>query len=242
MEIFEYVLLLVLWEKVLTALQKASKKLQSIKTDRSVSKALLEMALSDLVTFLSSRDYILESAESLAKEWNIPWNFKESRKRGTKNFDEISSDESLEDPEKRFRVNVFYNVLGGAINQLKSRFERQSFVTDVFSFIFPRNLIELEDKELAPRVSKFLATYGSDIHEDPDVACDLESEIRQSNGHFFNDIRDMNGVEDILKKPYRTNLKTQFQDLGWRTKTDHIARRPGRTSQSHLGYVKQTYF
>ena len=38
-------------------------------------------------------------------------------------------------------------------------------MTDVFSFNFPRNLSKLEDKELASRVSKFLATYGSDIHE-----------------------------------------------------------------------------
>ena len=207
METFQFVLLLVLWEKVLTALQKASKELQSIKTDLSVSKALLEMALSDLVTFRSSWDYVLESAKSLAKECNIPCNFKGSRKRKTKkHFDETSSDERLEDPEKRFRVNIFYNVLGVAINQLKSRFEGQSFVTDVFSFIFPRNLIKLEDKELASRVSKFLATHGSDIHEDPDVACDLESEIRQFKGHFFNDICDMNGVENILKKLYLTNL------------------------------------
>ena len=172
------------------------------------------MALSDLVTFRSLWDYILDSAKSIAKEWNIPCNFKESRKRKTKkHFDEISSDERLEGPEKRFRVNVFYNLLGVAINQLKSRFEGQSFVTDVFSFIFPRNLIKLEDKELASRVSKFLATYGSDIHEDPDIAGDLESEIRQFKGHFFNDIRDMNGVEDILKKHYLTNLTPSFPAL-----------------------------
>ena len=86
-------------------------------------------------------------------------------------------------------------------------------MTDVFSFIFPRNLIKLEDKELASRVSTFLATYGSDIHEDLDVACDLESEIRQFKGHFFNDIRDMNGVENILKKLYRTNLMPSFPAL-----------------------------
>ena len=134
---FEFVLLLVLWEKVFAALQKASKELQSIKTDLIVLKALLEMALSDLVTFRSLWNYILESAKSFAKEWNIPCNFKESRKRKTKkHFDEISSDERLEDPEKRFRVNILYDVLGVAINQLKSRFEGQSFVTDVFSFIF----------------------------------------------------------------------------------------------------------
>ena len=61
-------------------------------------------------------------------------------------------------------------------------------------------MIKLEDKELVSRVSKFLAAYGSDIHEDTDVACDMESEIRQFKCHFFDDIRDMNGVEDILKK------------------------------------------
>ena len=92
------------------------------------------MALPELITFRSSWDYILESAKSLAKEWNTPCNIKESHKRKIKkHFDEISSDERLEDPEKRFRVNLFYNVLGVAINQLKSGFEGQSLVTDVFS-------------------------------------------------------------------------------------------------------------
>ena len=71
METFECVLLSVLWEKGLTALQKASKELQSVKTHLRVSKALLEMTLPDLVTFRSTWDYILESAKSFVKEWSI---------------------------------------------------------------------------------------------------------------------------------------------------------------------------
>ena len=70
METFEFVLLSVLWEKGLTALQKASKELQSVKTHLSVSKALLEMALSDLVTFRSTWDYIW-NRRNLLSEWSI---------------------------------------------------------------------------------------------------------------------------------------------------------------------------
>jgi len=37
-------------------------------------------------------------------------------------FDELSSDQRLEDPEKAFKVHTFYPILDTAVGQLTSRF------------------------------------------------------------------------------------------------------------------------
>ena len=107
--------------------------------------------------------------------------FKNVRTRPVKkHFDEISSDERLQD-----------KIVDVALGQLDQRFVGQSLVNQMFAFIQPWNSIKYSNKQLSAHVDKFLKVYGRGICEDPDMRTDVESEIRQFTRYFKEDIAEM---------------------------------------------------
>ena len=133
MESFEFVLLLLVWERVLTSLNTVSKQLQSVKTDLSASVALLAMARTELQTLRDSWDSIVKSAKELAVTWNVQTSFKDVRVRKVKSFfDELCTDSRLQDPEEKVRVTIFNVIWDVALNQLDARFTGQSMVSNMF--------------------------------------------------------------------------------------------------------------
>ena len=75
------------------------------------------------------------------EEWKITTKFTVARKRYTKNFfDELNSDERLQDPELSLKTHIFLAVVDTALAQLKSRFEGQRLVSATFSFLYPKCL------------------------------------------------------------------------------------------------------
>ena len=210
MESFEFVLLLVVWERVLTSLNMASKQLQNVKTDLGASVTLLSMARSELQKLRDSWDSIVITAKELAVTWNVKTSFKDVRVRKVKSFfDELSTDSRLKNPEDRIRITVFNIILDVALKQLDGRFAGQSMVSSVFNFIQPSRLAKSSSEQLSSGVRKFLKLYSGDISED----VDLESELRQFTTYFKNDIREMATVTEILQKLQTTNLIPSFPGL-----------------------------
>ena len=164
------------------------------------------MARTELKRVRNSWSSILESAKTLASAWNVNTSFKQVRTRHVKTyFDELCSDERLQNPEEKIRVTIFNVVLDVALSQLDQRFT----VTRMFSFIQPTNLVSYSNEKLLRKVGNFMKVYGTDMSED----CDLENEIRQFSSHFKDDILKMKSVTEILQKLQNMNLIPSFPGL-----------------------------
>jgi hypothetical protein len=123
----------------------------------------------------------------VASNWKISPIFSVSRKRRTKKlFDELSSDERLQDPETVFWVQVFYPAIDTAIFQLQSRFEEQHLVSKMFNFLFLKYLLQLSDEDLGEAAHKVHDAYSSDINSD------IVSEVRSFMRQFKEEIEGSN--------------------------------------------------
>ena len=64
------------------------------------------------------------------------------------------------------KVDVFYNIVDVAINQLELRFEGQRHVADLFKFLFPDTMLKLSDAELETEAQSLQMAYSADLGED----------------------------------------------------------------------------
>lgn len=135
---FNFVVCIIIWERILTSLHRVSQKLQATNTDLSASVRLLSAAHGELQYLRDSWDSVLLSANAMSSFWRIKAEFTDKRQRRTKKFhDELSSDCRLTDPMLAFKVDVFYRLVDVAINQLELRFAGQRQVAQLFKFLFP---------------------------------------------------------------------------------------------------------
>ncbi len=96
-------------------------------------------------------------------------------------FDEFVSDTRPQDPEERFTVEMFYQVIDTATTQLEERFKSQNFVANAFKFVLPGSLASLDITEMRKSVNIFVNEYKGDVCKDcvevVDYTADLMGEI-----------------------------------------------------------------
>ena len=123
----EFVIFIVMWERVLRAINNASRELQSQKIDLSVAFRLLNCALSELVILRRSWNSVILTVTALAQSWSSSVTFENKQNSKTKRFfDELSTDQRLTDPEEAFKVKNFN--------------PEESIVSDFFLIIFIHSL------------------------------------------------------------------------------------------------------
>ena len=209
---FEFILMIIIWERILTSINLASKELQKVNLDLSVSVKLLSMALEELKYLRESWNEVLGEAHTIAQRWGIPACFKSRRIRKTKRFfDELVTDSRLADAEMAFKVNNFYKVLDIAISQLRQRFEGQRSVTEVFGFLMPRNLTKASYTNLETSVKRYVNNYPSDItsYAQSDLLVRTRSFVR-----FFREkLTEKSSIADILKILHNEDLLSSFAEL-----------------------------
>ena len=208
MEKFEFIVFIVIWERLLLAINSSSGALQKIDTDLSASTRLLSMASNELSYLHNSWESIIMTAKALASVWKIAPHFTVARKRRTKKFfDELSSDQRLQDPEMAFKVHVFYNIVDTAASQLQSRFVGQRLVTELFSFLFPSSLLQLSDADLELAAAKLQQKYFEDIGPN------FVSELRSFRCSFCVELQTMKTVLDILKLLVDSHIMSSVPEL-----------------------------
>ena len=214
MDNYDFVVCIVVWERILTSLYRASQKLQASNTDLSVSVRLLSAAHGDLKHLRESWDDVLLTANALSSAWGIQSEFKKKRQRCAKRFhDELSMDCRLADATQAFKVNVFYKILDVAIGQLEWRFEGQQLVAGLFSFIFPKTMLKLTDAELESNAESLRKAFP------PDIGDDLISEVRSfRRGSFRREFRDeltsCESVKDVLTLLLSSSMLSSLPELG----------------------------
>ena len=114
---------------MLLTINSASRALQSVEIDLSAATILLSMAFDELAFICDSWETIITTAKTISVNWKNEPQFHVLRKRRTKKFfDELNSDERLQDPELAFKSHVFFAIIDTAMAQRKSRFEGQRLV------------------------------------------------------------------------------------------------------------------
>ena len=98
------------------------------------------------------------TASALAGSWCSSLEFTQKRNRKVKRFfDELSRDDFLSDPERCFKINVFYKAVDTALMHLQMRFNGQSLVTNLFKFLYPKSLAKYELSELVIAANDVIA-------------------------------------------------------------------------------------
>ena len=167
-------------------------------------------------------DAILKESTILALKVGISVSFAEKRKRKVKKFfDEIAQDEPIEDPETKFRVDIFNRIIDTVTNRLQERFEGQQFVAKTFSFLQPKNLIKASDNEVKIAAQHFMSIYKTDfIADDNDNAHAHEDDLCEEILSFKNVIfkeeltnNEFQSVVDVLKYIHEYELASSYPNF-----------------------------
>lgn len=206
MNTFEFVIMLLIWEKVLTAIQIASADLQSMKMDLSKATNELERALSKIRSMRDKWDTIKMEAVKFALKVGVPVSFASKRVgRVPRFFDEFASDTRPQEPEERFTVEMFYRVIDTATMQLEERFRGMKFTADTFNFILPNNLASLDITDVFESAEAYVNKYKGDICTDgvevADYTTDLVDEIESFRWCYSDELRRMSksNVPEMLQ-------------------------------------------
>jgi hypothetical protein len=172
---FEFLLAIIIWYEILSAINLVSKQLQA--KDMVIDIAIERVQ--GLISFFTKYREIgfsqtLEAAREVAFEMDIDPEFcsrtklKVKRKR---QFDEAPDDDSIasQSAQKSFRVNYFIAVVDQAIASLTRRFEQHQGYENTFDFLFTSDkLHSLDDKRLFSSYINLEAALKSEEHSDID--------------------------------------------------------------------------
>lgn len=151
------------------------------------------------------------TANALAASWGTPIEFDKRRKRGVKRFfDELASDSRIEDPERAFKVSIFYRTIDVAVTQISERFKGLKMVAEKFDFLFTRNFVKLKVAEIEEASSKIVRAYEEDFD-----GVDLEREVRSFQVEFLAELKaeEVTSVASILEIIYRARIASSFPQL-----------------------------
>ena len=105
LNLFEFVMFIVLWERILRAFNSSSKELQSLKMNLSAAYVLLNFTKNELQHIRENWDSVVETATAISRSWNVKISFSSPYGVRTQNANEY--DTAFEDQSHSFKVNVF---------------------------------------------------------------------------------------------------------------------------------------
>ncbi|XP_039310402.1 zinc finger MYM-type protein 1-like [Solenopsis invicta] len=182
LEKFETVILVVLESKILSITNIVSNALQNKNIDIGRASTLLKSAYEQMIFLRNNFNIIIDDATLLANTWGINPTFEKKRiSKVKKQFDELSHDERLANPESNFKTTVFYSTIDVIIAQLKRRFEGLNNIVENFKPIFPSTLENYSDDELV-KFPKEVSIRAQWLH-----ACKLSDKDNVIHIHICSD-------------------------------------------------------
>ena len=123
---------------MLCIINPVSQLLQREQQDLSTAACLLQKAGDRLASLRNSFDEVKEEACTLGATWGVRTEHSKKRTRVVpRQFDEKARDHRLEDPLKRFQINVFNASIDIMISQLKKWFSGIDNVATKFKCLSP---------------------------------------------------------------------------------------------------------
>ena len=114
LDLFEFVMFIVLWEIILRAFNSSSKELQSPKMDLSAACRMLNCTENELQHIRESWDSVVETATAISRSWNIKVSFSSPYGVRTRNANEY--DTAFKYHSHSFKVKVFYRTFDIALH------------------------------------------------------------------------------------------------------------------------------
>jgi hypothetical protein len=207
MEKFEFMFLLVIWEKILRHVQVVSKLMQAKDIDLSLVTELLNTTVQQFREMRASFMNHHDEAIAYAEKYGVTSNFKDTRNRKTKRFyDELANDERLLNSLDRFRVNVFNVTLDTCINKVLMRFESFHAISTRFGFMIPAQFNQISDVEFCNSASMFAMLYEDDVSQDVvGQFLSLRSCLSQA--------KEITGPRDALQFIVQNKLQSMMPDV-----------------------------
>lgn len=161
---FSTVILIVLQNRILGSVDVVSKLLQTKQEDIQKPVEMLSSLIEEFSSLRNNWHTLKNDSVKLAEDWKIIPSFPEKRVRRTRRmFDELQSDERLEDPEKRFQYEVFNRNLDIVISQLRIRFKALHEISGFFSCLYPSVLLRSPDQDIMNKAAVLVEAYPEDI-------------------------------------------------------------------------------
>ncbi|KAF3656865.1 hypothetical protein FXO38_13937, partial [Capsicum annuum] len=180
LEIFEFLLGMIIWYDVLFAVNSISKSLQS--KDMHIDVAIDQ--LRGLVSFFKKYreegfTTAMIAAKEIALEMNIEPEFRSKRViYRKKQFDENVDNEITKSLKESFRVDYFLYIVDQAISSLQNGFEQFEVYESLFGFLFNgKKLRSLDDENLKKHCFNLECSLKHSTHSDID-GIDLYSELK----------------------------------------------------------------
>lgn len=166
-KLFEFVMLMTIWENILKPLSIVSKVLQSPQTNLHKACDLLQGTILSIEKMRDGYDELVVSATGLCHKWGISITKPTTRKIYSKQYcGEIQGDKRLDVPEEKFRIAIFYPLIDTALFQLRDRFKGLHSVSRNFEFLLPQNIVTMKESEIVKSCYDFISFYNNDVTSD----------------------------------------------------------------------------
>ena len=222
----EFVILLNTWERILSSMNLALKDLQAVDMDLEKSTSELGRALNSVKEMRGQWNEILRESTVFALKVGIPVSsfIQKRTRRVCSFFDEEVRDEPITDPDKKFRVEVFFKVIDTVTSQLEERFKGQAFVAKTFNFLAPKSILKMTANEVRCAANDLVSTYKFDLCSEfetqEDYANDLTQEVLSYRICFKEELLGMTdnlkkfkSAVDIFKHLHKDELSTSYSKL-----------------------------
>ena len=159
-----FILMLVTFHSVFKFIGPLSKDLQN----KSIDMLYAENRLNDACLYIKDLRQrfcqIKRSALEKAKLWGVTSEFKQNRlSKVPRRLGELSQDERIEDPEKRFEVECFNPLMDIISARLDERFKSFKNVVSKFNVLNPKVLQKADDAEIIKLSEILCEEYKDDL-------------------------------------------------------------------------------
>ncbi|KAF0703312.1 zinc finger MYM-type protein 1-like, partial [Aphis craccivora] len=163
----EFVLILYIWENILRYLNTVSKILQSTEISLENASMLLDKAIQNMQNLRNDYSTIYLESKRLCDKWGIDVSFHSSRPKFHKKvFGEVDGDRRFDISQDTFGIKVFLPVVDCIIFKLKEQFYGMKCVSDRFTFLSPKSILNYDQPSLIKSTYDFIQFYKDDVTSD----------------------------------------------------------------------------
>lgn len=207
---FEFVVQIVVQKKIVETVNSVSKCLQSKQSNLENAAKLINNAIESLTLFRNNFDEAKDIAIKISEQWKVEAKFVSKRRiRIKKQFDELCEDERLNDPERFFKVNIFYGCLDIIVAQLSNRFKSLDATVKKFKAILPSTLVTATDDQLYEEAEQLIKYFSKDF------TGSFSGQLLAFRACLKPDISKLSTVEDLAKLLITENsvLSSSFPEV-----------------------------
>ena len=190
---FNFILMLTTFYRIFQVIGPISKDLQSESIDMIYAERRLNDACAYIKELRQWFHHIKGSAVKKAELWGFESDFKDKRlSKVPMRLGELSQDERIEDPEKRFEVESFNPIMDIILARLEERFKSFKCVVNKFRVLNPNFLRNASDEKIIELSEILCEEYNDDLN-----SMFFPSEMLSFRKVMSDEINSANDIKDL---------------------------------------------